>query len=231
MDIRDRVRMRVEAMGLNPFALAKRGGFQRNFINDIVKGHKKGVHPDNLPGLAAVLRCSEEYLLGQSDDVGGPVSAHVEAAGIGEGLPYGGVCETGVWRPRKKNLPDFQKLVPVARDVRYGDLDQIAFAISDPEEAIMPRSCIAIGSDTRQYSAAYGQIGNGARIVARRTSGELCELSYRRVQWEGDAMRLEPASPADDGDPMVVHGGKDETGREVEIVAIVTMHVELLTLA
>lgn len=230
MDIRDRVKKRIAALGMNPFQLAKRGGFQRNFINDLVTDQKKGVHLDHLPKLAAVLRCSEEYLLGQTDEIGSPVTAG-DDTGIGDGLPYGGVCETGVWRPERKKWPDFQKLVPVARDVRYHDLDQFAFAICDPENALNPASMIAIGSDARQYSAAYGQIANGARIIARRTGAGLQELSYRRVERAGDEMRLPPASDGDDGEPIVVRAERDEDGREVEIVAIVTMQVELLTLA
>lgn len=60
----ERVRERLEALGINPFEAARRAGFERSFVNDLLIGRKKSVRGAALLRLATALGCDPAYLVG-----------------------------------------------------------------------------------------------------------------------------------------------------------------------
>lgn len=71
----DRIKARLEALGINQFEAAKRTGKHEHFIYDFFKGRKKSFPSDGPLRLAHALQCSIEYLAGVSDEVGSPPAA------------------------------------------------------------------------------------------------------------------------------------------------------------
>jgi SOS-response transcriptional repressor LexA len=83
--LKDRVKARLDVLGINAFEAARRGGLERNFVNDILDNTKLSVRGVNLPKLATALECSIPYLLGEEDEPATtsrhrlPVRGHVGA--------------------------------------------------------------------------------------------------------------------------------------------------------
>lgn len=74
MGLKANVERRLQELGLNPFEAARRGGLERNFVNDILNGKKLSVRGDNLAKLAVGLECEPADLLatGQRRRTGEP---------------------------------------------------------------------------------------------------------------------------------------------------------------
>ena len=64
--LRTRIQARLEELDINPFEAARRGGLERNFVNDILVGKKQSVRGKNLARLCAALDVTADYLLTQS---------------------------------------------------------------------------------------------------------------------------------------------------------------------
>lgn len=62
-----RLRERMEALGLNPFSVAKKAGVGQDTVRDILRGRVKQPSADRLAKLAQVLECSIYYLLGKEE--------------------------------------------------------------------------------------------------------------------------------------------------------------------
>ena len=60
---RGRVEQRLKAVGIDSYEAAKRAGFERTYIEDIIRGKKMSVRSSALGVLAAVLQTSETWLL------------------------------------------------------------------------------------------------------------------------------------------------------------------------
>lgn len=135
--LRERVRERLEATGLNPFEAARRIGNERTFLNDLLIGRKETIRQAAIPRVAAVLDCDPEYLLGAQATPrrtrASPAEAIQPRPATGEapqqavGLPLAGICEVGAWRTGADAIPP--RRLPVAPDTRLPVEDQVAFLV------------------------------------------------------------------------------------------------------
>ncbi|MBD3571679.1 XRE family transcriptional regulator [Brevundimonas diminuta] len=64
----DRVRERMDALGLNPFATAKRAGLKTGYVHDLLRGKVVNPGADKLRALAIALEASSAYLLDGEPD-------------------------------------------------------------------------------------------------------------------------------------------------------------------
>lgn len=62
----------MDELGLNPFSAAKQAGLGRDYVRDIIRGKVKHPSPGKLRDLAVALKCSTDFLIGDSDETGAP---------------------------------------------------------------------------------------------------------------------------------------------------------------
>lgn len=101
MMLKERVLQRLEDLGISQWDAAIKAGLHRNFVYDLLEGRKLKPQRKSLAALARALRCSTEYLTGESDDIGEPTPLPaIEASG----LPVVGIVEDDAWRrPTKQD--------------------------------------------------------------------------------------------------------------------------------
>lgn len=63
MSLKANIERRLEELGINPYEAARRGGLERNFVQDILHERKRTVRGDNLERLAKALGCDPADLL------------------------------------------------------------------------------------------------------------------------------------------------------------------------
>ncbi len=63
----ERIRERMDALGLNPYSAAKKAELGESFVRDILKGKVKSPSAKRLAKLALALECSLNYLLGEEE--------------------------------------------------------------------------------------------------------------------------------------------------------------------
>ena len=99
----DRIKERMDALGLSMAAASKRAGFGPDYVRDLFRGRVKDPGSWRLRQLAVALQCSVEYIMGIADEVGStdPVTATAVLARIpvrGDLLPgYHEVGAEGRW--------------------------------------------------------------------------------------------------------------------------------------
>lgn len=63
MSLKANVERRLSELGINPYEAARRGGLERNFVQDILHERKRSVRGDNLDRLARGLDCDPSDLI------------------------------------------------------------------------------------------------------------------------------------------------------------------------
>lgn len=63
MSLKANVERRLNELGINPYEAARRGGLERNFVQDILHERKRSVRGDNLDRLARGLACEPADLI------------------------------------------------------------------------------------------------------------------------------------------------------------------------
>ncbi len=63
MSLKANVERRLHELGINPYEAARRGGLERNFVQDILHERKRTVRGDNLDRLAKGLSCDPSDLI------------------------------------------------------------------------------------------------------------------------------------------------------------------------
>lgn len=60
--LKERVEQRLSELGINAFEAARRGGLERTYIDDIIRGRKKSVRQDKMAGVASALDVTIDWL-------------------------------------------------------------------------------------------------------------------------------------------------------------------------
>jgi hypothetical protein len=74
--LKERIGERVSALKISWRRASLEAGLEAGFIQDIITGRSHHPGEDALASLAAVLRCDQTYLTGQSNDLTGASVAH-----------------------------------------------------------------------------------------------------------------------------------------------------------
>lgn len=201
----ERVRERLEALGINPFEAARRAGFERSFVNDLLIGRKKSVRGASLLKLAAALGCDPAYLVGMQ-----AAARHT---------PEGGAA----WPGAVEACAAAQICAATPPDPRHDVAAQRAFCVLDDhaEEAGIRR-----GSCLVAYRPAPGDgLSDGDLAVVRRSHEEGgAETAIWRLSVTLDGLRLIPPGG---GDSVPLRTGTEADAEGVELLGIVSMAVRL----
>jgi hypothetical protein len=171
--LRERINARLEALGINAFEAARRGGFERAFLHDLLSGRKERIHPRNHAKIAEVLSCSVEYLRGETDDPRGIIHADPDAPFrlVHFGLPLHGVIEVGAFRKRREVKRD--DLAPLAADPGFDETKQMAFElrVADAFQLSLKGGRAFLGAiDFIEYTTSCGSLRNGDLVVVESQS-------------------------------------------------------------
>lgn len=202
MIIAERITERLNALRLNQYEAATRGGFDRVFIYDLLSGKKNNIRRKNLEKLAVALECDPEYLLGQQPAPREGQPPIARAAPAAPGLPFRGFVEAGVWRSAE--AAPAEKMAPVDADQRFPVSQQSVFIVTGSHAAQLG---IAAGS---AVVVADVPPRDGDIVVVRqaRAGGEI-ELAARLMK---------------NGSPVLPRGA-DTTG-QLEIVGVIVRAIK-----
>jgi hypothetical protein len=220
IDLAGRIRARLDALDLNPFAAAKAAGLERSFVNDVLIGRKRSVREDGLRKLAGALECDAEYLTGHQD------TPRAGAADHAQGMPLIGVAETGVWRTTPAGAVE-ARVVPLLPDPRFPGIACYAVTARGDGGSLVgiDDGDIVVALDFAAWRERHGPLRDGLVVLVRRTRADLgvSELSVRRVSISVDAVTLDCCSHA--AYPSFPLEGS--AGERVEIVGLVDKAVRL----
>ena len=171
--LRNRLQERLSALKINPFEAARRAGFERSMINDLLIGKKKTIRQGKLEAIADALDCDPEYLAGfqprprRREELDGTAS---------EGLPLRGVCEADAWREAGGLA---QELISINPDPRYPADRQSAYLVRGDHAA-------GLGIDDGAILcvvevSAVEDIRDGDIVLASRSRAGVVELTARKV--------------------------------------------------
>ncbi len=80
MSLAERIRSRLDALGLKPAVVAREAGLGPDYVRDVLRGSKKSISTDNAAVLARILQCDLNWLItGEAE--------HVSSEDVAAGLP------------------------------------------------------------------------------------------------------------------------------------------------
>ncbi|GGC68379.1 hypothetical protein GCM10010994_28670 [Chelatococcus reniformis] len=224
-----RVQARLEALGINPFEAARRGGLQRNFVNDILIGRKRSLRSATMPALARALETTPAYLNGESDEpeISGDndttlVRSRMVPIVIAGKVEAGAFWEVDEFDQSEREIifdvpdPDFPQARIVAFNVAGDSMNDLK------PTPIMPGTRI-VGID---YGDLAGRLPlrTGMVVVVQRTreGGHLREWSVKQVELREGSMAFWPRSTNPRHKPIIVDRNLlADDGQTVEVLAIV----------
>lgn len=163
----ERVRNRLDALGLNPFEVARRMDVERGFVNDLLIGRKKSVRGDSLYTLASILECDAEFLLGQQD-VPRRARRSVDAS-TAVTVPVAGIVEAGVWREAGAGVR-LPASLPLQPDPRFPVSGQAAWIVRGPGADLLGildgDAVVTVPVET--FAEVAHSLRHGDAVVARR---------------------------------------------------------------
>lgn len=224
----DRVKERLEALGLNPHEAALKIGRSRNYIYDFLVGRKTEFKGDGPERVAKVLRCSVAYLRGEVDTP----DADAPQTDLSSGVKIVGVVEVGAWRTTPPLAAGSPVSTPVARDARYSDMRQFAYAVrgSGMVGLGITEPMIVVAVDAGDFASQHGTPAIGQTVVVERRRLGMVETSARRITAAANGTRSLVA--IDDGgheDVAKYPAKKSQShdGDGVEIVGIIIAAIVL----
>ena len=159
--LKDRVALRLEALGKNQFNALDYSSLGRHFIYDILAGKKQAVRGKNLVELARVLECSAEYLTEQSDEVGEPPKVPSHTSSV-PGVPVVGVIEEGAWKTPTAASAEYPELPSLPQ---FAGLRQVAYLVRGKTVPGVDDGMFVIGVDADDYVRNQGRIGPGSTAI------------------------------------------------------------------
>lgn len=175
--LRDRVKARLDTLNINPFEAARRAGFERGYVNDLLIGKKISMREKSLAKLADALECDPGYLLGRQA---------VPSRQIGScGIPLAGIAEANAWRRADDpGVPDTP--IPISPDPRF-DPERIQLYLIRGDHAggigATDGSVIAVLTNAGPYR-------DGDVVLVERLRDDERELSIRVIS--GGALSARP---------------------------------------
>jgi SOS-response transcriptional repressor LexA len=192
-DIYLRIKQRLDEIGMTErqASLAAVGNSQ--FIRNIRKGTSASPRGENIIKLSKVLKVSESWLLGTTDDQG---ETHAEN---NFGVHFGGVVEAGTFRPQNDHSQDDDyRVVPLPHDARYPRSAQYAFHVNGDSmtQAKIFEGMYVLAVDVATWERLHGQPRDGQLVVVARTRNghPERELTVKRLRIFMDRMELQPCS-------------------------------------
>lgn len=221
--LQERIRLRLEALGISADRASLDAKLGRTFIRDILSGKSTKPSAVALVEIAAALKCDLAYLMGSQD---APVT-DMKTLELGLAIPVVGTIEAGVFREMRTPDPwtnseaEFQML-RAPRSQTYPKAKHFAFEVrgdsmnSASGKGIMEGDyALCVDIVDAEHSITDGEI-----YAVRRTQdgGQTYEWTLKRARLFKDRIELQPEStnpthravtiprrePASDGDAAEV---------------------------
>lgn len=228
--LKDLVAERLQALNINAFEAARRGGFTRTFVNDIITGRKKNVKGNQLASLAIALETSPSFLLGEAVDGNSEPSRHeleFNTSPLAKVI-VAGTVEAGAFREVYAADDYTQETLFEPRDDAFPRARMLAFDVAgDSMNALTPR---AIFPGDRVICVAYGDIEDrlplrdGMTVVIERTrdGGLMREWSIKQIELYEDRIEFHPRSLNAKHKPIVIkRDPHSDEGVMVSVIALV----------
>jgi hypothetical protein len=218
---RNRVRERIETLGLNPIEAARIAGFERTYFHDLLNGKKHTIREKNLPAAAQALQCDADYLTGVQDEPRRAGAAHGKRP---TGIAMTGIVEAGAWREKDGPIVSMGP-VPVDPDFRYATAEQQAYRVRGDQAAGVgiDDGMILIAVTEEGLALAGRKLRTGDAVIVQRSNGSLVETTVRVFEDTPEGVRLS-AKPRQ-GEIATL-----EMGDGVEIVGLIVRAIRVFDL-
>lgn len=188
--LRKRVQGRLDALGINAFEAAKRGGLTRNFFYELFrlengKYKKDRFNLKHLDAAAAALDCDPEYLTLEQRTP--------RRGGVPDGMKLSGIAEAGALRAPGAGVPKGLSAV-VEPDPRYPDNTQEVYQVRGGHAAGLniPSEAFVLSAKIDALKALGRELSAGDVVVVSRTAVEdKAETTVRKVAFDATGMRLD----------------------------------------
>jgi SOS-response transcriptional repressor LexA len=216
-----RIKQQLQKLGLTErqASIASVGNSQ--FIRNIRKGASQSPRGENIIKLARVLKVSEAWLLGASEDNDEPTPESPF------GVRFGGIVEAGAFRPQDIWSQDDEfRMVPLPHDQRFPRSAQFAFKVmgdSMTRERIFEDMHV-LAVDVLAWERLRGQPHDGALVVVAKTRNghPERELTVKKLRLFTDRMELQPCSDNPVYEPLVFPLPlRESEASEAHIIAVV----------
>lgn len=228
--LKDLVSDRLQALNINAFEAARRGGFSRTFVNDIITGRKTNVKGNQVASLAIALETSPAYLLGEDVDGDAEPARHELEANSNPlaKVVVAGTVEAGAFREVYAADDYTQETLFEPRDEMFPRARMLAFDVAgDSMNALTPR---AIFPGDRVICIAYEDIEDrlplrdGMTVVVERSrdGGMMREWSIKQIELYEDRIEFHPRSMNAKHKPIVIkRDPHSDKGVTVSVIALV----------
>ncbi len=239
-DLRDRIKQRLDELGISPRAASLAAGMSSDVIRDLFRRPDNSPTVETIRKLAVGLQTTPEWLAFGSYEVGTlggkegalPSQLHgpelIEVAVTLKPAAYGGVVEAGSFRP----VDEFGDIEPPTRqeppDSEFPDAEVMFFDVAgDSMNKLKPRP---IMPGDRVFALNFASLRNrvalrdGMVVVVQQTidGGQHRERSVKQLELYEDRMEFHPRSDNPRHKPIVISRDyTPEDGKEVEIFALV----------
>lgn len=225
----ERIQQRLEALNLTERQASMLAVGNPDLVRNLKRARSRSPRGEALSKLSRVLKVSESWLLGTTDDDAPPPE------GQPFGVRFGGIVEAGAFR---RNDPLDQEAeirrVPLPADPRYPATAQYAFRVEGDSmtEAHIWEGMHVLAVDVHVWEHLHGEPGDGKLVVvARWRDGEAeRELTVKRLRLFRDRMELRPESLNPRHQPLVfpLPLAQDDSA-EARIIAVVLSATWILT--
>lgn len=208
----ERVQQRLLALGISANRASVEAGLGRDYVRDILRGKARDPSADRLRRLAFVLRCTPEYLTGQTDEVGTPRETSSPSAIT---LPILYQIRPG-FQPNDDGGLAVPKDWPAQPLTTSPNREWLEY-VRDPERGwdVPPGSLLHVSADILFIESVM----QGPRLlVVTRREGNLIERSVRMFDLVGPHWALRTS--ANDDEPVPIDAsafsGRSASGVRVE---------------
>lgn len=132
----------MEALGLNPYATAKKAGLGPDYVRDLLRGKVKQPSAARLRDLAIALDCSTDFLMGEVDALGESPVTWENGAPSPAKLSVEHRLREGFYESKAAFVPDNHESYWVISAIKEGDewLERVE-SLSEPKP-LMPRQTL-----------------------------------------------------------------------------------------
>lgn len=217
--LRKRVQGRLDALGINAFEAAKRGGLTRNFFYELFRKENGKFKKDrfnlkHLDAAAKALDCDPEYLTFEQRTP--------RRGGVPDGMKLSGVAEAGALRAPGAGIPKGLSAV-LEPDPRYPEDTQEVYQVRGGHAAGLniPSEAFVLSAKIDALKALGRELSAGDVVVVSRAAVEdKSEITIRKVAFDASGMRFDGFP--DDGalDPLHASDAVSVLGLVLQAVVV-----------
>ncbi|MEL4069551.1 hypothetical protein WKW50_05325 [Ochrobactrum sp. GPK 3] len=217
--LRKRVQGRLDALGINAFEAAKRGGLTRNFFYELFriengKYKKDRFNLKHLEAAAMALDCDPEYLTFEQRTP--------RRGGVPDGIKLSGIAEAGALRSPGAGLPK-GFTAAVEADPRYPDDTQEVYQVRGGHAAglSIPSEAFVLSAKIEAIKALGRELSAGDVVVVSRTAVEdKAEITIRKVAFDAKGMRFDAYPDEGSIEPLHATDGVEVVGLVLQAIVV-----------